>query len=439
MGKSFKPKGTQSQTYYTTQGPRRNGKYLPAKGLHNGQDGNGGDEGRDDKKKFRNTKDDFEDKREEESDTEDSYELEITPRQLSQVTPGGGVLKIKLSKKKPIKITAGAPEGEPDLAHTEVKTVHEPINKESGQPPSSVSLNVLVETKQPKEKRIPPVRASQLTLGIGERKRPNIPPRRVGGPNGNGSGDPDGNGSPHGHGSSLHGNRGSDGNGNSPMNGNPQGERYSQGGGRGSNGDGGSNGNGDPPDRRRGNPRENGNPDGTDGSSDPDDSGNGDDSSSSSYSTQPRRRRHRRPKYVYVLQGPPGPPGQDRQPGQPRQAGRDGRDGQALPLTRALEEALRAQRTNLDTTGLENSFNQFGRTMFEVLKAQQRTNQSLEEQFKRDNETEEFQTEAMQDMAQANSQMKFDHMFASMPIYDDTDPNTFGDWLYQIESLCEMS
>ena len=29
---------------------------------------------------------------------------------MSQVTPGGGALKIKLSKKKPLKITAGAPE-----------------------------------------------------------------------------------------------------------------------------------------------------------------------------------------------------------------------------------------------------------------------------------------------------------------------------------------
>ena len=100
---------------------------------------------------------------------------------------------------------------------------------------------------------------------------------------------------------------------------------------------------------------------------------------------------------------------------------------------------LRAQRTNLDTTGLENSFSQFGRTMSEILKAQQRTNQNLEEQFRRANETQEFQTEAMQDMAQANFQMKFDHMFAGVPIYDGTDPDTFDDWLYQIESLCEIS
>ena len=252
-------------------------------------------------------------------------------------------------------------------------------------------------------------------------------------PNGNGNGDPGGNGSSHGHGSGSHENGVSNGNGN------PPGERNSQGGEEVQVEMGDLVGVGTPPDRGRGPPRENGNPDGGDGGSDPDDSGDGDDSSSSSDSTLPRRRSHRRPKYVYVLQEPPGPPGKEGQLGQSGQAGRDGRDGQALPLTRALEGALRAQRTNLDTTGLENSFGQFDRTMYEVLKVQQRTNQNLEEQFKRANKMQEFQTEAMQDMAQTNVQMKFDHMFASVPIYDGTDPNSFDDWLYQIESLCEMS
>ena len=79
---------------------------------------------------------------------------------------------------------------------------------------------------------------------------------------------------------------------------------------------------------------------------------------------------HRRPKFVYVLQGPPGPPGQV---GQPGQAGRDGRDGQAPQLTKALEDALKTQKTSWDTTNLENSFDYFGRTMHEVLRAQQKT------------------------------------------------------------------
>ena len=90
-------------------------------------------------------------------------------------------------------------------------------------------------------------------------------------------------------------------------------------------------------------------------------------------SSIPKKTKQKGPKYVYVLQGPPGPKGQE---GQPGQAGRDGRDGQDLSLTKVLEETLKAQRPNLDTTGLENSFDQFGRTMFEVLSAQQRTNQN---------------------------------------------------------------
>ena len=104
-----------------------------------------------------------------------------------------------------------------------------------------------------------------------------------------------------------------------------------------------------------------------------------------------------------------------------------------------LEETLKVHKPNLDTTGLENSFDQFGRTIFEVLSAQQRTNQKLEEQFCRANEAQEYQVEAMQDMAQANFQMKYDHMFAGVPMYDGTDPDSFDDWLYQIESLCEVS
>ena len=189
------------------------------------------------------------------------------------------------------------------------------------------------------------------------------------------------------------------------------------------------------PGEGRGHPRRSGNQRGRGGDDDPDpsDDGDGDDFSSSTDSSVSKKRKQKGPRYVYVLQGPPGPKGQS------GQAGRDGRDGQDLSLTKVLEETLKAHKPNLDTTGLENSFDQFGQTIFEVLSAQQRTNQKLEEQFCRANETQEYQAEAMQDMAQANFQMKFDHMFAGVPMYDGTDPDTFDDWLYQIESLCELS
>ena len=230
--------------------------------------------------------------------------------------------------------------------------------------------------------------------------------------------------------------KGSKRNGNS--NGGPHGNG-SPGGNGDPNGGGGPGKNGKPP-RRGGKepPGSNGESGGGDGGSDQsDDDGGGDGSSSpSSDTTPPRRRRHRRPRFVYVVQGPPGPPGQM---GQSGQSGRDGSNGQASQLTKALEEALRAQRSNLDTTGLENSFDYFGKTMTEVLNAQQRANRNLEEQLRKANETQESQVEAMQDMAQVNYQMKFDHMFASVPIHDGTDPDSFDDWLYQIESLCELS
>ena len=106
------------------------------------------------------------------------------------------------------------------------------------------------------------------------------------------------------------------------------------------------------PGEGRGPPRRNGNQRGGGGDDDPDPSndGDGDDSSSSTDSSAPRKRKHKSPKYVYVLQGPPGPKGQEGQPGQA------GRDGQNLSLTKELEETLKAHRPNLDTTGLENSF-----------------------------------------------------------------------------------
>ena len=151
------------------------------------------------------------------------------------------------------------------------------------------------------------------------------------------------------------------------------------------NGGGGDSSGGTSGDQRfpgegRGPPRRNGHQRGRGGDddTDPSDDGDGDDFSSSTDSSVPKKRKQKGPRYIYVLQGPPGPKGQE---GQPGQAGRDGRDGQDLSLTKVLEETLKAHKPNLDTTGLENSFDQFGQTIFEVLSAQQRTNQNLEEQF----------------------------------------------------------
>ena len=120
---TYRTDRTQAQGRNTAYESQRQGSYFPTKSTGNGQGGNGGDEDRNDKKKYRNTRIGFENDSHEESDTEDSYELEITPQQLSQVTPGGGTLKIKLSKKKPLKITAGAPDRQSETIPMELERI----------------------------------------------------------------------------------------------------------------------------------------------------------------------------------------------------------------------------------------------------------------------------------------------------------------------------
>ena len=414
---TYRTDGTQTQSRKTAYESQRQGSYFPTRSTGNGQGGNGGDEDRNDKKKYRDTGIGFENDSHEESDTEDSYELEITPQQLSQVTLGGGALKIKLSKKKPLQITTGAPgrksgtSMKPENIQSSKQSIlssHRDTSSESTQVKRGVDAPLLTTPKHlgnniEQQKGIPIKGKNDLKDGNNHRLARERGTQRQS--------------------NESQGNQGLSQVNNSPGNGG------------GGDSSGGTSGDQRFPIEGRGHPRRNGNQGGGGGDDDPDpsDDGDGDDFSSSTDSSVPKRRKQKGPKYVYVLQGPPGPKGQ------PGQAGRDGRDGQDLSLTKVLEETLKAHKPNLDTTGLENSFDQFGQTIFEVLSAQQRTNQKLEEQFCRANETQEYQAEAMQDMAQANFQMKYDHMFAGVPMYDGTDPDSFDDWLYPIESLCEVS
>ena len=327
---AYRTDGTQTQGCNTAYESQRQGNYFPTKSIGNGQGGNGGDEDRNDRKKYRDTEVSFENDSHEESDTEDSYELEITPQQLSQLTPGGGALKIKLSKKKPIKITAGAPKRESGTM---------PMKPENIQS-SKQSILALIQ--------MPPVKIHQQQKGI--------PIKGESNPKDSDNRNLEREGVTQGQNSGSRGNQGPNGVNNPPGNG---------GGGDSSGGTSEDKRFPGSPPRRNGNQRRGGGDD----DPDPSDDGDGDDFSSSTASSVPKKRKQEGPKYVYVLQGPPGPKGQE---GQPGQAGRDGRDGQGLSLTKVLEETLKAHKPNLDTTGLENSFDQFGQTIFEVLSAQQR-------------------------------------------------------------------
>ena len=106
----------------------------------------------------------------EESDTEDSYELEITPQQLSQVTPGGGALKIKLSRKKPLQITAGAPERKSGIVPMKPENI-----QSSKQPIPSSHVDTFSENTQVKRRVEAPLLITPKHLGNNIKQQKGIP------------------------------------------------------------------------------------------------------------------------------------------------------------------------------------------------------------------------------------------------------------------------
>ena len=134
-----------------------------------------------------------------------------------------------------------------------------------------------------------------------------------------------------------------------------------------------------------------------------------------------------------MVQGPPRPPGQL------EQDGRDGQDGQVPQVPRGMINVLGVAPTPLDTTGLENSFENLGRTIIDVLTIQQQTNLALQDQIRRANDTQMEQTLVMHDLVDMTKQRTYDSMFVAVPIYYGNDDEDFDEWADQLEALCEIS
>ena len=290
---TYKTDRTQPQSHNTAYGSQRQGGYFPTKSAGNEQGGNGGDEDRNDKKKYKNVGVNQENDNHEESDTEDSYEFEITSEQLSQVTPGGGALKIKLSKKKPLKITTGAPDGQFETIPMELEH-----NWGSKRTAPSTHVDTTSESTLPTRESGAPLFTTPIHLENNEGSQTGTSSKRVSDLKGNTNYELTKERVTQVQGSDTRESQKPIRNRDPPGNG-----------GRGDS-SGGTSGDQRFPGEGRGPPRRSGNRGGGGGDDDPNpgDDGDGDDSSSTD-SSAPRKRKHNGPKYVYVLQGPPGPKG----------------------------------------------------------------------------------------------------------------------------------
>ena len=114
-----------------------------------------------------------------------------------------------------------------------------------------------------------------------------------------------------------------------------------------------------------------------------------------------------------------------------------GMDKHQMP--RGMINVLGVAPAPLDTTGLENSFENLGRTMVDVLTMQQQTNLTLQDQVRRANDAQMEQMLAMHDLADMTEQRTYNSMFTAVPIYHGNDDEDFDEWADQLEALCEIS
>ena len=73
---------------------------------------------------------------------------------------------------------------------------------------------------------------------------------------------------------------------------------------------------------------------------------------------------------------------------------------------------------NFITTALENTFGTVGQSMMQLARAQDQTNRHLQQHLQQGQLNMQVHTGALQQLATSTYQCNFDHIFASIPIYD---------------------
>ena len=77
--------------------------------------------------------------------------------------------------------------------------------------------------------------------------------------------------------------------------------------------------------------------------------------------------------------------------------------------------------------------------MLQLARAQDQTNQQLQQHLQQGQLNMQVHTGALQQLATSTYQHNFDHIFASIPIYDGSDWEGFFPWLERLEAACFYS
>ena len=123
----------------------------------------------------------------------------------------------------------------------------------------------------------------------------------------------------------------------------------------------------------------------------------------------------------YPGEGPPGgqvPPGPQGPPGPVR------------PII------VQPPQVTLDTTALESTLDTVGQSMMQLARAQDQTNRQLQQHIQQGQANMQADTGALQELATSTYQRNFNHIFASIPIYDGSDREGFFPQLEHLEAAC---
>ena len=93
----------------------------------------------------------------------------------------------------------------------------------------------------------------------------------------------------------------------------------------------------------------------------------------------------------------------------------------------------------LDMTALENTFGTVSQSMLQLARAQDQTNRHLQQHLQQGHLNMQAHTGALQQLATSAYQGNFDHIFASIPIYNGSDREGFFSWLECLEAACFYS
>ena len=93
----------------------------------------------------------------------------------------------------------------------------------------------------------------------------------------------------------------------------------------------------------------------------------------------------------------------------------------------------------LDTTALENTFGTMGQSMLQLARTQDQTNRHLQQHLQQGQLNMQADTGMLQQLATSMYQHNFDHIFASIPIYDGSNREGFFPWLECLEAACFCS